>query len=215
MFSLGVFTAGDRPSGGRGEARFWLPILLLTTGARPEELAQALVDDVSFDADADEWILTVTAQGTHPHKGQRVLKTPSAERSIPLPRVVIELGFPNYLRWLGDSGELAMFPGLRTKGARKELWPSFGEWWGAYLQENGARPSGKRPAREFRPTWATIARECGVTRDAQVYLMGHAPDASDMNARYGSRESLRREMRNISFGGWGLEQVQPWTIPAK
>src|SRR5206468_1543772 len=46
IFALRLFTAGERPSRGRGEARYWLPVLLLTTGARPEELAQMLVGDV-------------------------------------------------------------------------------------------------------------------------------------------------------------------------
>ncbi len=215
IFALPVFTAGKRPAAGRGEASYWLPILLLTTGARPEELAQALVSDVCKDPDTGEWTLTITAEGEHPRKGPRALKTHSAERSVPLPNTVIELGFADYLEWLTGRGELALFPALRTKGGRGELWPSFGTWWASYLREHGARPNGKRPAREFRPTWATIARECGVSREAQEYLMGHAPDANDMNARYGSREPLRREMQKLSFGSWGLEKVQRWHPPLK
>jgi len=160
-------------------------------------------------------VLTITAEGAHPRKGQRSLKTPSAERTIPLPSILTDLGFADYVAWLEDSDEVALFPALRTKGQRGELWPSFGDWWGGYLTDHNARPTGKRPAREFRPTWATIARECGVSREAQEYLMGHAPDASDMNARYGSREPLRREMRKLSFDGWGLEKVQRWTPPSK
>lgn len=215
IFALPVFTAGDRPVRGRGEAGYWLPILLLTTGARPEELAQLLVRDVSHDPATAEWLLTISAQGNHPHKGQRTLKTPSAERVIPLPSEVIGLGFGDYVAWLDDCGEQALFPALRTKGERGELWPSFGDWWGGYLADHGARPMDKRPAREFRPTWATIARESGVSREAQEYLMGHAPDASDMNARYGSRDPLRREMRKLSFDGWGLDKVRRWAVPSQ
>jgi hypothetical protein len=33
LFTAPVFTKGDRPSGGRGEAAFWLPALGLFTGA--------------------------------------------------------------------------------------------------------------------------------------------------------------------------------------
>lgn len=213
IFALPIFTAGDRPVRGRGEAGFWLPLLLLTTGARPEELAQLLVDDVRQEAEL-EWLLTITAEGAHPYKRQRALKSPSAERTVPLPQVLIDLGFADYVGWMRDRGEQALFPALRTKGERGELWPSVGEWWGRYLSENGARPIGKRPAREFRPTWATIARECGVSREAQEYLMGHAPDASDMNARYGSREPLRREMRKLRLDGWGLDKVRRWEPPS-
>jgi integrase len=210
IFALPIFSAGERPGGGRGEARYWLPILLLVTGARPEELAQAVVSDVQQDSKTRQWTLAITGEGSHPHKAQRTSKTPSAERIVPLPSIVIDLGFADYVAWLANRNELALFPDLRPKGARGELWPTFGQWWGSYLADHGARPTGKRPAREFRPTWATIARECGVSREAQEYLMGHAPDASDMNARYGSRQPLSREMDKLSFDGWGLEQVKKW-----
>lgn len=39
IFRLPIFTAGERPRGGKGEASYWLPLLLLHTGARPEEIA--------------------------------------------------------------------------------------------------------------------------------------------------------------------------------
>lgn len=213
IFALPVFVAGERPSGGRGEASYWLPLLLLTTGARPEELAQALVTDVRAGDGEDRWSLAITAVGQHPHKGARSLKTPSAERTVPLAPVLIGLGFLDYVEWLRARGELALFPSLRPKGERRELFASFGAWWSGYLRENGVALDGKRPAREFRPTWATIARECGVSREAQEYLMGHAPDANDMNARYGSRDPLRREMRKLSFDGWGLEKARRWEPP--
>jgi integrase len=109
---------------------------------------------------------------------------------------------------------VALFPALRTKGKRDELWASFGAWWGRYLRRHAAQPKSKRPAREFRPTWATIARECGVALEAQQYLMGHAPASGDMNARYGSREPLSREMHKLSFDGWGLDKVCGWVVPS-
>jgi hypothetical protein len=39
IFSTPVFTQGERPAGGKGEAAFWLPLLALFTGARRGELA--------------------------------------------------------------------------------------------------------------------------------------------------------------------------------
>ncbi|MCL6683458.1 hypothetical protein [Sphingomonas alba] len=213
VFGLPIFVAGERPARGRGDASYWLPLLLLTTGARPEELAQTLVADVAHDNESGSWTLAITMLGEHPHKGPRKLKSPSAERIIPLPSVLTDLGFDRYVAWLKSRGEIALFPALRPKGERRELFASFGEWWSNYLGESGVGLKGKRPAREFRPTWATIARESGVSREAQDYLMGHAPKANDMNARYGSREPLSREMLKLSFVGWGLEKVRHWEPP--
>ncbi|MBA3670129.1 MAG: hypothetical protein H0W71_08735 [Sphingomonas sp.] len=215
IFGLPVFTVSERPNGGKGEACYWLPMLLFTTGAQPEELAQMLVSDVGQDAGVAGWSLTITAEGEHPHKKARNLKTPSAERVIPLPEIVIELGFLDYVAWLKRAGERALFPALRTKGARGELFAGFGMWWGAYLRKHGALPQGKRPAREFRPTWATIARESRIPREAQEYIMGHAPLGRDMNARYGAREPLGCEVQKLSFDGWGLAAVERWHPPSE
>ena len=48
MFGSPVFTQGERPRGGRGEAAFWLPLLGLFTGARRGELAGLLVGQRVF-----------------------------------------------------------------------------------------------------------------------------------------------------------------------
>src|SRR5215471_14093988 len=41
-----VFTKGHRPKAGKGDAAFWLPLLLLFTGARLEELCHLTVDHI-------------------------------------------------------------------------------------------------------------------------------------------------------------------------
>lgn len=40
LFSSPVFTKGLRPTGGKGEAAYWLPLLALFTGDRQSELHQ-------------------------------------------------------------------------------------------------------------------------------------------------------------------------------
>jgi hypothetical protein len=49
LFTSPVFTEGARPTAGRGEAAFWLPLLGLFTGARLGELAPLTVADVTTD----------------------------------------------------------------------------------------------------------------------------------------------------------------------
>ena len=50
LFSSAIFTRGDRPVAGKGEAAFWLPLMALFTGARLNELAPLTVADVITDA---------------------------------------------------------------------------------------------------------------------------------------------------------------------
>jgi len=53
LFASPVFTEGDRPAGGKGEAAFWLPLLALFTGARQGELAGLRASDVETDERSD------------------------------------------------------------------------------------------------------------------------------------------------------------------
>jgi integrase len=216
IFALGVFTAGERPGGCRGEAGYWMPLMLIATGARPEEIAQLLISDVRLNDNGSEWTLTITDDGVHPHKGKRRLKSSKARRTFPLPRVLLELGFLDYVRWLKEREEIALFPALRTKGELKLLYDSWGEWWRKYLRANDAYPSGagRQGGRDFRHTWATLARRSGVTREAQEYIMGHTPTGGSMNARYGSRQPLGAEIHKVVFDGLGLENVAPWEPPS-
>jgi hypothetical protein len=46
LFAASVFTKGERPTPGRGEAAFWLPLLGLYSGARRSELAGLRANDV-------------------------------------------------------------------------------------------------------------------------------------------------------------------------
>jgi hypothetical protein len=49
IFNTPVFTDGERPEGGQGEAAFWLPLLALFTGARLGELAGLRASDVAHE----------------------------------------------------------------------------------------------------------------------------------------------------------------------
>lgn len=214
ILSLDIFTEGVRPAGGKGEASYWIPLLLLWTGARPEEIAQLMVQDVRQDADG-RWTLTITDEGEHPHKGRRRLKTTEKEtgrRTFLIPQPLLSLNFIGYVAHLKQTGEKALFPHLRTKGARGYLYAGWSTWWSKYLLAKRVLPptGGFRPMREFRDYWATVARECGIPKEAHVYLMGHAPQ--DINDDYGRREAYGREMDKLRFVGLEdtLARVKPW-----
>lgn len=213
IFSLDIFTEGVRPAGGKGEASYWMPLLLLWTGARPEEIAQLMVEDVRKDADG-RWTLTITDEGEHPYKGHRRLKTTekgTGRRTFLIPDGLLGLNLIGYVEHLRQEGERALFPRLRVKGARGYLCAGWSEWWSKYLASKRVSLSpGARPAREFRHLWATMAMESGIPKDARAYLMGHA--AQDVNDTYGRREALGSYMVRLRFAGLEdtLARVKPW-----
>lgn len=218
IFRLPVFTLHERPAGSRGEAAYWLPLLLLWTGARPEEVAQLLVSDFSVDPKTKRHLLTFTDAGQHPHKARRSLKTAKSGtgyRTIPLPQALIDLGLADYLDALKAQGEAALFPELRTRGERGLLFPSFGGWWSSYLAEHGVKPKGpgRQPAREFRHVWTTAARVSGIPREAIEFIQGHSAAGGSAHEDYGQKDAYGLQIDRWALEGLDLSAVKPWKAP--
>src|SRR5205823_4616345 len=85
LFSCPVFTEGERPKGGQGEAAFWLPLLALFTGARLGELAGLTADDVRVEQQSRIPALYIRERT---ERGRR-LKTSASERVVPVHRELI------------------------------------------------------------------------------------------------------------------------------
>ncbi len=211
IFRLPIFTQGERPRAGKGEACFWIPLILLWTGARPEEVAQLLVDDVFKDAITGVWLIRFTNEGRHPHKGPQVLKTGEAgRRTFPVPKVLLDLNLPDYLAHLEATGEVALFPKLRTRGERNVLFAGFSEWWSNHLQEAQILPKDRRASREFRHVWATAARASGIPQDARMYIMGHKNPQTEISDRYGVATPLGNHIQKLEFPDLDLSKILPW-----
>ena len=216
IFELPIFTRGERPKGGKGHASYWMPLLLLWTGARPEEVAQLMIDDFQQDTEGT-WLITYTDAGIHPHKGQRRLKTTkhgSGRRTIPVPAALVDLGLPAYLEHLRAGGSSALFPALRTRGARGLLFAAWSEWWANLLYSEGILTKGdaqRQPAREFRHTWTTAARRVN-RRDILEYAQGHRAAGGTANEGYGDLAPLGKQLVSPSFEGLDLSSVMPWGL---
>ncbi len=80
LFRSAVFTKGERPTAGGGDAALWLPLLGLVTGARLGELAPLTVADVTTDETIGIPTIAIIEDA---EKGRR-LKTLSSRRVIPV-----------------------------------------------------------------------------------------------------------------------------------
>ncbi|SMC31062.1 hypothetical protein [Novosphingobium sp. B1] len=215
-FAMPPFASGARPVRGKGEAVYWIPLLLLFTGARPEEVAQLLVADL-FQREGDgRWMIRFTNEGEHPVKGRQSLKTEGHEsgvRAFPIPQPLLDLGLLRYRQALQDAGELALFPLLRRKGKRSGIFASFGEWMGPYVYEQGVLEpgTGRQPVREFRHTWSTAARASRIPKEAMKYIQGHK-DEDDRSASdgYGDLKALGDRIEDFRLPVDILKLVRPW-----
>lgn len=157
--------------------RYWIPLLMLCSGARLEEIAQLRAQDVRQTASV--WTLHLTAEG----KSQR-LKTQSSKRVVPIHSELIRRGFLDYhaeaLR--GKRGEL--WPGLKAdKFGRRSA--GLSKWFNNRLRSIGITDA-RKVLYSTRHTVSTTLKHQGVPEYAIAELLGHKVDGISVS-RYGKK----------------------------
>ena len=214
IFRTPVFSLIDRPIAGLGEVCFWLPILLLWTGALPEEIASLRTADFSSSDGPENATIRFSGQ-TAVHSLQSnsgaYQATRTNHRIMPIPNQLVDLGILEYKAWIELRGEKLLFPELHSKRTSKEQLTRFAHWWSAYLNANGAKLGKIKLIRELRHTWRAEARRCLVSEEAQLYILGEA-GLFCKNAPQAMLE-LSKEIQKISFHGWDFSRIQRWSPP--
>lgn len=90
IFKSDIYTLGDRPKAGAGEAAYWIPLLALWTGARLEEIGQLLIADIQEESGIQ--YLHITNDG-----GDKNVKTTSSRRKVPIHSELVRYGFMEYV----------------------------------------------------------------------------------------------------------------------
>jgi integrase len=181
IFGSTIYTSGERPGAGAGEASYWLPLLALYTGARVEELAQLAPSDVQEAAYTDAsgaahaaWVIRVSDEG----EGQE-LKTASSRRRIPIHSDLIALGFVKYAASMKSS---RLFPDLKpdVTGTESGNWV---KWFSKHKRALGIT-DGRMVFHSFRHLFKHTLRELHVTEEVNDALTGHS--SASVGRRYGA-----------------------------
>ncbi len=172
----------------------WLPWLALFQGARLEELAQLLVDDV-FEKDG---ILCLRIDVTDPTR-QR-LKNSASRRLLPLHEAVLRAGFPAFVE-ARRAGHRRLFPELK-RGADGRHGSAYSKVFGRILDQLGITER-CYVFHSFRHTFEDACRQASLDTGVIDALMGHAPNQG-RNYRYGtgySIEFLKQAIDRICYPG--------------
>ncbi|EEB86037.1 site-specific integrase [Roseobacter sp. GAI101] len=89
--------------------RFWIPLVMLFTGARPNEISQLLVGDVKRTENGTWYIDVLESEDDH----EKSIKTLSSRRMIPLHPELVKIGFLQFvdkIKSVNPTGRL--FPNL-------------------------------------------------------------------------------------------------------
>jgi len=192
IFGSPVYAEGLRPSAGKGEAAYWIPIIALYTGARIREIAQLRCGDVQQIEYADaegkmkrSWFLSIT-EDTDEAGLQNAIKNDASERLVPVHPRLIELGFISYVQKLKDK-KGRVFPLLVADkyGNPAAKW---GEWFSQYLRKTCGVADKRMTFHSFRHSFKDYARDVRIDEPIQRQIMGH--EGGDVADSYGSGYSL-------------------------
>jgi integrase len=201
IFRSAIYTVGDRPSGGKGEAAAWLPLLALYTGARLEELSQLRLDDIGNSDGID--FIRITDEGPH-----QKLKNKGSRRRIPMHSKLVKAGFLKYVERLRKAGEDRLFPELKqdSKGDWGGVWSKF---WGKYARRSIGLDDKRKTFHSFRHTFKTACRHAGLTEEVHDALTGHS--GGGVGRRYGrqSLQALSEAIARIEYPGVPVPRIEP------
>jgi integrase len=204
IFASPVYAKGERPTQGRGEAAYWIPLLALFTGARMEELGQLRPSDVVEmtypDPDGTEqrgWFISLTEvegeDGTE-------LKTAESERLIPVHPELRQLGFVAFATAASDQGRERLFDQL-TPGPYGNLTHKWGQWFGRYLRDTCNVTDKRMTFHSFRHTFTDHIRRRDIPEGIQRQLVGHS--SKDVHDDYGTGYNLY----------WLVEAMNLYKVP--
>jgi integrase len=185
LFGSPVFTKGDRPRAGQGEAAYWLPLLGLFTGARRGELVGLTVANAQrIEAGGCALVLEKDRMLG------KSLKTKQSARIIPVHPELTHLGFERYIETIRTkSGPKAwLFPGVAPQS--KYGASNWSKWFSSHLRETGISDRSK-VFHSFRHGFIDALRAAGVNPEVNKALVGHGTGGS-VHEGYGAKAMLQR-----------------------
>ncbi len=201
-----------------GNADYWLQLFGPLSGARLEEVGQALVTDIKA-SDGIAFLAVSTAD----ERGRVVkrLKSGHAARELPLHPRILELGFLDYVAAVRAAGHIRLFPDLLVN-RRKDGSPMFtrdfsSKRYARYRAKLGIDDP-RKPYHSFRHWVKAMMKRLGVEYSKQDAVLGHAPP-SNAGSGYARGEtlSLRTKLEIISALSFpGLSEVRrptAWGLP--
>lgn len=172
IFSSPVYSKGERPVSGRGEAAYWIPLLALFSGARLEEIGQIAPEDVCEEVYYDPsgnahtaWVMRISNRGD-----EQGVKNASSARRVPIHAEIIARGFLEFAEDTRGHGRVFdLSPD--SYGVETGKW---GSWFSTYLREVCKVTDSRMSFHSFRHLFKDTCRALLISEDVHDALTGHA-----------------------------------------
>lgn len=168
LFGLPIWQSYAIPSGKNAsqDAAYWVPLLGLCTGARVTELCQLRVDD--FTELDGVWFLRMAVTDK-----KQSLKRKDSWRTIPLPRLLIDLGLLDYRNDIQALGQQWLFPGVNFD-SQNNAGGGVSKWFSSLKIDQGFRS--EVVFHSFRNSLNTRLLRLGVGIEFRCKYVGQKPE---------------------------------------
>lgn len=180
-------------------ARFWVPLIALFTGARLGEICQLDTTDIRAVDGVDCIVISLRSLVGSTDKQ---LKTTASDRLIPIHPVLIDCGLVHYAEAKRKAGEKKLFDDIET-GSTGSRPVAFSKWFTQFLRACGAqRP--RTSCHSFRHVFRDQLRAARIDHDIALLLGGWTTGSSrtTVHENYGSGyrvDALNEAVRKLSF----------------
>lgn len=184
--------------------RYWIPLIMLFSGARPGEIAQLAISDVRQEH--NHWIMHITTEGDGDKKS---VKTKGSMRVVPVHPELVALGFLKYHAEIKVAGEARLFP-KATRNKRGQMVADFSRDFGRYLTRLKMKDGRGLSLYSFRHGAADALRRAGHLDEQFGFILGHTK--ATMTGRYGIMPQGMLEQRvelvnSIAYPGLKIDHL--------
>lgn len=169
--------------------RFWVPLIMLFSGARPGEIGQLAVNDVRQEH--GHWIMHITTEGDETKQDKKT-KTKGSMRVVPLHLELIKLGFLNYHAERRQAGGNELFP-FAVRNPRGQMMADVSREFGRYLTSIGIKEGRGLSLYSFRHGATDAFRRGGHLDNEFGFMLGHGE--ATMTGKYGQMPQGMLEQR--------------------
>jgi len=162
--------------------RYWIPLIMLYSGARPGEIAQLALPDVREEQQT--WIFDITETTDDGDEDVKRLKTDGSRRIVPVHRELINLGFLDYLATIRDGGHTRVFP-FAIRNDRGQMLSDFSRDFGRYLEKVGLKSGRGLSLYSFRHGAFDAMRRAGYLDEQFNFIFGHVSGGNRVTKGYG------------------------------
>lgn len=177
--------------------RFWIPLIMLHSGARLEEIAQLDVTDLKEVGGV--WVFDLQEEG------DKELKTVESRRTVPVHPLLIKLGLLEYVASVRAQGSAKMWP-LLAKSANG-YGSAISKWFNRRLRLLGVTDA-RKVLYSTRHTVATKLKQLEVQDSRVSELLGHKVEGETFG-RYGKQLNVARLAEIVGMLDYGLDALLP------